>query len=50
MKKIVVTGVSRGLGLALARALLAEGYGVVGLGRGDSPAFLALEEIGRAHV
>ncbi|MFO1259791.1 MAG: SDR family NAD(P)-dependent oxidoreductase [Sphingomonadaceae bacterium] len=43
MKKIVVTGVSRGLGLALARALLAEGYGVVGLGRGDSPAFLALE-------
>lgn len=43
MKKIVVTGVSRGLGLALAKALLEAGYGVIGLGRGESPAFRALE-------
>lgn len=43
MKKVVVTGVSRGLGLALSKALLAEGYGVIGLGRGESPAFLTLE-------
>ena len=43
MKKIVVTGVSRGLGLALSKALLEAGYGVIGLGRGDSPAFTALE-------
>lgn len=41
-KRVVVTGVSRGLGLALAQALLAEGYHVVGLGRGESEEFLAL--------
>lgn len=44
MKNIVVTGVSRGLGLVLAKALLAEGYGVIGLGRGASEAFTALGE------
>lgn len=42
MKTVVVTGVSRGLGLAIAQALLAEGYRVVGLGRGESEAFTAL--------
>ena len=44
MKTVVVTGVSRGLGLAIAQALLAEGYRVVGLGRGESGAFTALAE------
>lgn len=42
MKTVVVTGVSRGLGLAIAQALLVEGYRVVGLGRGESAAFTAL--------
>ncbi|MCB2015652.1 MAG: SDR family NAD(P)-dependent oxidoreductase [Sphingobium sp.] len=41
-RTVVVTGVSRGLGLELAKALLAEGYRVVGLGRGESEAFTAL--------
>ena len=31
MKSVVVTGVSRGLGLAIAARLIDEGYKVVGL-------------------
>ena len=42
MKTVVVTGVSRGIGLAIAQALLADGYHVVGIGRGESEAFTAL--------
>jgi benzil reductase ((S)-benzoin forming) len=34
----VVTGVSKGLGAALAAALLARGYAVVGVGRSSAPA------------
>lgn len=37
MKTVVVTGVSRGLGLAIAQALLREGYRVHGLSRTKSP-------------
>ena len=46
MKTVMVTGVSRGLGLATARRLLAdaEPYRVVGLSRTLSPAFAALIE------
>jgi len=33
LKKIVITGASRGLGLELARQALAHGYAVVGIGR-----------------
>lgn len=32
--KIVITGVTRGLGLALAKAFIAEGHTVIGCGRG----------------
>ena len=33
MKTVVITGANRGLGLAIARRLLQEGYGVVGIAR-----------------
>jgi benzil reductase ((S)-benzoin forming) len=38
MKSAIVTGVSRGLGEALARALLAHGFSVTGVGRTSGPA------------
>lgn len=41
---VLVTGVSRGLGLEMAKTLLEEGYRVVGLGRGESESFIALGE------
>lgn len=46
MKSVMVTGVSRGLGLAIARRLLSDGepYRVVGLSRSLSPEFAALTE------
>jgi NAD(P)-dependent dehydrogenase (short-subunit alcohol dehydrogenase family) len=37
MHHVVVTGVSRGLGAALAQALLARGHRVVGVGRSANP-------------
>jgi len=42
MKTVIVTGVSRGLGLTLSAALIAEGYHVVGVSRTESEAFSAL--------
>ena len=39
MKNVVVTGVSRGLGLAITTLLLMEGYRVIGLGRTTSTHF-----------
>ena len=44
MKNVLVTGASRGLGLAILRRLLAdpEGYRVVGLSRSLSPEVAAL--------
>jgi benzil reductase ((S)-benzoin forming) len=41
MKTAIVTGVSRGLGEALARALLAGGFAVTGIGRASSTALSA---------
>ena len=41
MKMAVVTGVSRGLGEALARALLAGGFAVTGIGRASGAALTA---------
>src|ERR1700675_4996314 len=38
MKTAIVTGVSRGLGEALARALLAGGFAVTGIGRASGAA------------
>ena len=42
MKTVVVTGVSRGLGLAIATRIAADGYKVVGMSRGSSEAYEAL--------
>jgi 3-oxoacyl-[acyl-carrier protein] reductase len=42
MKRIFVSGASRGLGLALCEALLADGWGVVGSARRSTPEFAAL--------
>ncbi len=39
MKTIVVTGVSRGLGLAIATRIAADGYKVVGMSRKNSEAY-----------
>ena len=41
-KNILITGVSRGLGLTVARAVLAEGWTVYGVSRSMSPEFQAL--------
>jgi benzil reductase ((S)-benzoin forming) len=41
MKTAIVTGVSRGLGEALARALLAAGFAVTGIGRASGAALTA---------
>lgn len=52
MKTVVVTGVSRGLGLAIVRLLVAHGgYQVVGVSRSLSPEYQALiaESAGRAE-
>jgi benzil reductase ((S)-benzoin forming) len=38
MDAVIITGISRGLGAALAAALLARGYDVVGVGRADNAA------------
>jgi 3-oxoacyl-[acyl-carrier protein] reductase len=42
MKNVIVTGATRGLGLAISSRLLSEGYGVIGLARQSSDDFLAL--------
>jgi len=39
MKTVVVTGVSRGLGLAIAIRIAADGYKVVGMSRNKSEAY-----------
>jgi 3-oxoacyl-[acyl-carrier protein] reductase len=44
MKKVVVTGVSRGLGLAIARRLVKEGYQVLGFSRTFTDDYRALVE------
>lgn len=43
MKRVLVTGVSRGLGLAIAQRLVADGYAVTGYGRTEG-GFAALRE------
>lgn len=42
-KNILITGVSRGLGLEIARAVLAAGWNVYGVSRTESPAWQALQ-------
>jgi len=41
MRNVIVTGASRGLGLAIASALAARGYRVIGIARSDSEEFRA---------
>lgn len=45
-RTVVVTGASKGLGLAIAGHLAASGYSVVGVARGTSPGFEALRAAG----
>jgi 3-oxoacyl-[acyl-carrier protein] reductase len=42
MKTVVVTGVSRGLGLAIAKRIAKEGYNVVGVSRNKSELYQEL--------
>ncbi len=44
MKTVLVTGASRGLGLAICARLLADGYAVVGVSRAKTEEFTALEQ------
>jgi 3-oxoacyl-[acyl-carrier protein] reductase len=49
MDKILVTGASRGLGLAISRKLAASGYGVIGISRRSTPEFEAASEAVRTE-
>lgn len=49
-KSVIVTGASRGIGLAVTRALIAEGASVVAVSRSGSAALKELEETGRLHA
>lgn len=44
MRNVLVTGASRGLGLAIARQLAAAGFRVIGVARQEGPHFAALRE------
>ena len=44
MKKVIVTGASRGLGLAIAARLAADGYAVIGFNRTETDEFKSLME------
>jgi 3-oxoacyl-[acyl-carrier protein] reductase len=46
MRNVIVTGGSRGLGLAIAKHLVSDGYSVVAIARRESPQLL--DEIERA--
>jgi 3-oxoacyl-[acyl-carrier protein] reductase len=48
MPNVLVTGASRGLGLAIARALAAGGYRVIAIARGGSAELSAASEAARA--
>lgn len=49
-KNILITGVSRGLGLEVSRAVLAAGWTVYGVSRSESPEFLALADSAPGRV
>ncbi|BBH67874.1 3-oxoacyl-ACP reductase [Actinoplanes sp. OR16] len=49
-KSVIVTGAGRGIGLAVTRALLAEGASVVAVSRSESAQLKALEEVGRLRT
>ena len=49
-KTSVVTGASRGIGLAITRALIEEGASVVAAARATSAELRALDETGRLRI
>lgn len=49
MKHVVITGCSRGLGLAMARAFAARGWTVAGCATDDAAIASLAAELGRAH-
>jgi len=49
-KTVIVTGASRGIGLAITRTLAAEGASVVAVSKSGSTDLKALEETGRVHA
>src|SRR4051794_19108672 len=48
-KNVIVTGASRGIGLAVTRALADEGASVVAVSKSGSAELKALEQTGRVH-
>src|SRR5579863_2537327 len=42
MRNVIITGASRGLGLAMARLLAASGYSVIGIARRESAELVEL--------
>ena len=49
MRNVVVTGASRGIGLAIATTLAAGGYRVIAIARSDSPELRSAIAAGSAH-
>ncbi|GAA2706304.1 SDR family NAD(P)-dependent oxidoreductase [Actinoplanes palleronii] len=49
-KSVIVTGASRGIGLAVTRALVEEGASVVAVSKGGSVELKALEETGKVRA
>lgn len=48
MKTVMVTGAARGLGLAVCKRLLNDGYNIIGIGRSATTEFEELAQDGRA--
>ncbi|MFF4726330.1 SDR family NAD(P)-dependent oxidoreductase [Streptomyces mirabilis] len=49
-KSVIVTGASRGIGLAVTRTLIGQGASVVAVSKGGSAELKELEETGRVHA
>lgn len=50
MRKVLVTGSTRGLGLAIVERLLEDGYTVIGTGRAETPELARLREAGDGRL
>ena len=49
-KLVVVTGASKGLGLAICKTLVARDYSIIGVARKETPDFLALRQANEGSV